>query len=113
MKATSFVYLWRTKTQDFLVDSGVDVSFNHTTHSYKTVDDFKLYAANGTEIPTYGVKIWTLNLGLGREFQFPFILAKVDKVILGADFLNKFYLLVDIRNKWLIDGMTNLSVLAM
>ena len=31
-----------------------------------TVDDFKLYAANGTEIPTYGIKILNLNLGLRR-----------------------------------------------
>ncbi|KFM77523.1 hypothetical protein X975_24810, partial [Stegodyphus mimosarum] len=46
----------------------------------------------------------------GLEFQFPFILAKVDKAIIGAYFLNKFKLLVDIHNKKLIDGITNLSV---
>ncbi|GFW36280.1 transposon Tf2-6 polyprotein [Trichonephila clavipes] len=47
---------------------------------------------------------------LRREFQFPFIIAKVDKGIMGADFLNKFNLLIDIRNKQLIDGITNLHV---
>ncbi|XP_035230248.1 uncharacterized protein LOC118202199 [Stegodyphus dumicola] len=94
----------------FLVDSGADVSLIPATKCTTKVDDFKLYAANGTEIPTYGIKILTLNLGLRREFQFPFILAKVDKAIIGADFLNKFKLLVDIHNKKLIDGIINLSV---
>ncbi|GFW25481.1 hypothetical protein TNCV_3722091 [Trichonephila clavipes] len=69
-----------------------------------------LYAANGSEIPTFGDKVLTLNLGLRPEFQFPLIIAKVDKGIIGADFLNKFNLLIDIRNKQLIDGITNLHV---
>ena len=94
----------------FLVDSGADVSLIPATHRNKTVDDFKLYAANGTEIPAYGIKVLNLNLGLRREFKFPFILAKVDKAIIGADFLNKFKLLIDIHNKTLIDGITKLSV---
>ncbi|XP_055941785.1 uncharacterized protein LOC129971835 [Argiope bruennichi] len=94
----------------FLVDSGADVSLIPATHRNKTIDDFKLYAANGTEIPTYGIKILNLNLGLGREFKFPFILAKVDKAIIGADFLTKFKLLIDIHNKQLINGITKLSV---
>ncbi|GFV20983.1 transposon Tf2-6 polyprotein [Trichonephila clavipes] len=69
----------------------------------------KLYAANGSEIPTFGLKILTLNLGLRREFQFPFIIAKVDKGIIDADFFKyKFNLLIDIRNKQLIDGVINL-----
>ncbi|GFS35238.1 transposon Ty3-I Gag-Pol polyprotein [Nephila pilipes] len=94
----------------FLVDSGADVSLIPATHQNKAVDDFKLYAANGTEIPTFGIKILNLNLGLRREFKFPFILAKVDKAIIGADFLKKFKLLIDIHNKQIIDGITNLAV---
>ncbi|GFT16893.1 hypothetical protein TNCV_3193601 [Trichonephila clavipes] len=47
---------------------------------------------------------------LRREFQFPFIIAKVDKGIIPADFLNKFNLLIDIRNKRLIDRITNLHI---
>ncbi|GFV99971.1 hypothetical protein TNCV_3567621 [Trichonephila clavipes] len=76
----------------------------------ETFEAYKLYAANGSEIPTFGHKILTLNLGLRREFQFPFIIAKVDKGIIGADFLKKFNLLIDIRNKQLTDGITNLHV---
>ncbi|GFX65278.1 transposon Ty3-G Gag-Pol polyprotein [Trichonephila clavipes] len=76
----------------------------------ETFEAYKLCAANDSEIPTFGHKILTLNLRLRREFQFPFIIAKVDKGIIGADFLNKFNLLIDIRNKQLIDGITNLHV---
>ncbi|GFW09579.1 hypothetical protein TNCV_3996851 [Trichonephila clavipes] len=83
----------------FLVDSGADLSIIPASCKNKICDSFKLYAA--------GV---TLNLGLRREFLFPFIIAKVDKGIIGTDFLKKFNLLIDIRNKQLIDGITNLHV---
>ncbi|GFT78882.1 transposon Ty3-G Gag-Pol polyprotein [Trichonephila clavipes] len=71
---------------------------------------YKLYAANGTEIPTYGLKILTLDLGLRRPFQWPFIIAKVKQGIIGADFLQKFQLLIDLHNGKLIDRVTNLSI---
>ncbi|GFS68958.1 transposon Ty3-G Gag-Pol polyprotein [Trichonephila clavipes] len=71
---------------------------------------YKLYAANGTEIPTYGLKILTLDLGLRRPFQWPFIIAKVKRGIIGADFLRKFQLLIDLHNRKLIDGVTILSI---
>lgn len=94
----------------FLIDSGADVSIIPPTKAEPRSSDYKLYAANGTEITTYGTKVLTLDLGLRRQFQWPFIVAKVTKGILGADFLNQFKLLVDIHNRRLIDGVTNLSV---
>ncbi|GFW70332.1 hypothetical protein TNCV_5131581 [Trichonephila clavipes] len=98
----------------FLVDSGADVSILPWTWT-KTkgecqASQYKLYAANGTEIPTYGLKILTLDLGLRRPFQWPFIIAKVKRGIIGADFLQKFQLLIDLHNRKLIDGVTNLSI---
>ncbi|GFX20268.1 peptidase A2 domain-containing protein [Trichonephila clavipes] len=75
----------------FLVDSGADVSilpWTKTKGEYQA-SQYKLYAANGTEIPTYGLKILTLDLGLRRPFQWPFIIAKVERGIIGADFLQK------------------------
>lgn len=52
----------------------------------------------------------TLDLGLRRQFQWPFVVAKVTRGIIGADFLNKFQLLIDLHHKKLIDGVTNLSI---
>ncbi|GBL94948.1 hypothetical protein AVEN_187463-1 [Araneus ventricosus] len=73
-----------------------------------SIEDGKV---DGTEISTYGIKMLNLDLGLRRDFQFPFIIADVTKGILGDDFLHKYNLLVDINKKKLIDGITNLFVL--
>ncbi|GFX86039.1 retrovirus-related Pol polyprotein from transposon opus [Trichonephila clavipes] len=96
----------------FLVDSGADVSILPWTKTKGEcqASQYKLYAANGTEIPTYGLKILTLDLCLRRPFQWPFIIAKVKRGIIGADFLQKFQLLIDLHNRKLIDGVTNLSI---
>ncbi|GFS92358.1 hypothetical protein TNCV_411131 [Trichonephila clavipes] len=96
----------------FLVDSGADVSILPWTKTKGEcqASQYKLNAANGTEIPTYGLKILTLDLGLRRPFQWPFIIAKVKRGIIGADFLRKFQLLIDLHNRKLIDGVTNLSI---
>lgn len=94
----------------FLVDSGADVSIIPPSKVENSTCKYKLFAANGTEIPTYGIKMLTLDLGLRRQFQWPFVIAQVSKGILGADFLNKFQLLIDIHNRKLIDGVTNLSI---
>ncbi|GFS73709.1 transposon Ty3-I Gag-Pol polyprotein [Nephila pilipes] len=83
----------------YLVDSSADMSLIPALCGDKVIGDFKLYAANGTEIPCFGHKTLTLDLGLRRDFQLPFIIAKVNKGILGADFLNRFNLLIDIKNK--------------
>ena len=70
---------------------------------------FKLYAANSTVINTYGQKLLTLNLGLRRECQWPFIIADVKMAIIGADFIAYHNLLIDLRRQCLIDSVTSLS----
>ena len=59
---------------------------------------------------TYGTCSLTLNLGLRRTFRWIFIIADVQKPLLGADFLHHFGLLVDIANSKLVDKRTNLSI---
>ncbi|UYV80738.1 hypothetical protein LAZ67_19001571 [Cordylochernes scorpioides] len=94
----------------FLVDSGADVSLIPAKSEDKKQAELKLYAANGTKIDTYGTKLLEIDLGLRRDFTFPFIIAKIDKGILGADFLNEFNLLIDIQGKKIIDANTKLAV---
>lgn len=96
----------------FLVDSGASVSvfprkFTGLTDADK--QDLLLYAANGTKISTFGTRRLVLNLGLRREFPWNFVIADVESPILGADFLERFGVLVDVRNRRLIDSMTSLS----
>ncbi|GFQ70756.1 transposon Ty3-G Gag-Pol polyprotein [Trichonephila clavata] len=80
----------RTTNLHFLVDSGADCSIIPATSKNKQPSDYKLFAVNGTETPTYGIKVLKIDLGLRREFLFPFMFAKVSKGILGADILHKF-----------------------
>lgn len=81
--------------------------------NFKLNKDFQLTAANGSIIDTYGTKIIEVDLGLRRSFSHEFILASVNKPIIGADFLAKFGLLPDLKNKKLIDPATSLAVNAM
>ncbi|GFW62761.1 transposon Ty3-G Gag-Pol polyprotein [Trichonephila clavipes] len=96
----------------FLEDSRADVSILPSTKTKGEcqASQYKLYAANGTEISKFGRKILTLDSGLRRPFQWPFIIAKSKRGIIGADFLKKFQLLIDLHNRKLIDGITNLSI---
>lgn len=101
-----------TKT-NFLVDTGADVSVFPRSLVKKQLSktNYQMFAANGTPISTYGPITLTLNFRLRRDFQWQFVIADVTKPIVGADFLNYFGLLVDIRNRRLVDSITSLSAI--
>lgn len=50
-----------------------------------------------------------LDLGLRREFNWPFTVADISKPIIGVDFLSHYDLIVDCRNQRLLDNITSLS----
>ncbi|KAI5755581.1 hypothetical protein M8J77_018107 [Diaphorina citri] len=90
-------------------DTGADISVIPPTFVEKkniSPDRF-LYAANGSRIATFGKRLLEINFTLDRKFQYPFTVAQVSGPIIGADFLRHFGLLVDLRNKCLIDPMTS------
>ena len=94
----------------FLVDTGADVScipYKLLRGSPKNPHSV-LGAANGSVIYTYGEKLLELNIGLRRSFRHPFVIASVKRPILGADFLAKFGIIIDLKNKRIIDSETNL-----
>ena len=51
----------------------------------------------------------TLDLGLKREFGWFFVIADIDKPILGVDFIDHYGLLIDIKRRCFRDSLTNLS----
>ena len=94
----------------FLIDCGSDVSALPPPNTRKRrPSDQCLFAANGTSIKTYGEKLLEVELRLRRSFKWNFIIADVQVPIIGADFLNRYGLLVDIKNRRLIDPLTNLT----
>lgn len=72
--------------------------------------NYTLSAANGSSISTFGTKLIHVDLGLRRPFVHQFTLASVNRPIIGADFLSKFKLVVDLSNKILTDSQTKLVV---
>lgn len=93
-----------------MIDTGSDVScWPQVRPRIKNATNFVLSAANGSSIKTYGSKVFSINLGLRRDFKWSFIIADVSKPIIGADFLQHFGLIVDIKRKILIDPLTSLT----
>ena len=77
---------------------------------HRTQTSYELFAANGITVHTYGYIILSLDLGLRREFPWRFVVADVTGSIIGSDFLCFYNLLVDIRYRYLMDNITNLTV---
>lgn len=92
----------------FLIDSGSEVSVLRRKNQ-TSLSGLVFYAANGTPINTYGDRTLTLNLGLRRPFVWTFIIADVERDILGTDFLGHYGLQIDISNCCLIDSVTSLK----
>lgn len=94
----------------FLIDTGSDVSIVPASRQDKLSAPipFVLHAANGSEIKSFSTKFITTDLGLRRRFTWNFLVSDVSHAIIGADFLAHFGLLIDMRNRSLIDVKTNL-----
>ncbi|GFQ90225.1 retrovirus-related Pol polyprotein from transposon 297 [Trichonephila clavata] len=73
-------------------------------------EPLQLLAANNSKILTYGSKLLNIDLGLRRKFSWKFLIASVPIPIIGADFLENFGLLVDLKRRKLIDSVTALSI---
>jgi hypothetical protein len=99
-----------TKTS-FLIDTGADVCVypRSKIQDKPRKDDYELFAVNGTTIATYGTIPLSLNFCLRRNFKWRFIVADVSRPIIGMDFLSHYALLVDPRNRRLIDRTTKFS----
>lgn len=81
-----------------------------TTPTYRLrPTETQLFATNGTPIKVVGEQIVKLNLGLRREFVWPFIVADVTSPIIGADFIRQHDLLIDLRRNRLIDNTTKIE----
>ena len=89
----------------FLGDTGAQVSVTPASKLDKKTGPRgpPLQAANGSTITTYGTRVVCFRFGQ-RNFQARLIAADVSRPLLGADFLRTHNLLVDMRNRRLIEA---------
>lgn len=99
----------------FLVDTGADLSILPRKFAgwRKQIPQtrYNLQAANGVKIEVYGEKTISVK-GLRKIFTWTFVVANCTDAIIGAAFLHNFSLVVDIKNKRLIDTETDVTVRA-
>ena len=102
----------RTTGLRFLVDTGAEVSLIPASPSDRRRRPLgpALQAANSTSIATYGFRSLTLDLRLRRNLPWLFTIADVCSPILGADFIQHFQLLVDLKHQHLIDTITQFQI---
>ncbi|CAE1258177.1 unnamed protein product [Acanthosepion pharaonis] len=105
-------YVWdRRNNIKFLVDTGAAISVIPPKEQQdRKATPYKLQAANGSTIETYGAKTLTLNIGMRRDFTWTFTQADVKTPILGADFLAHYDLAVHMNTRTLSDNTTNIAV---
>jgi hypothetical protein len=85
----NLIYLYDEFSQcNFLVDTGASRSVLPLS-SKAPVNGPVIFAADGSRIDTWGCQLLNLSFS-GHEFKFSFVLAAVEKPILGADFLAYF-----------------------
>lgn len=101
----------RTSNTKFLIDTGSDVSILPASirDRFGGTAPFDLHAANGSRIKVYDKRFLTVDLGLRRRFNWRFLIGDVGVAIIGADFLASYGILVDLKHRRLIDGLTKLS----
>ncbi|CAB0000709.1 unnamed protein product [Nesidiocoris tenuis] len=101
----------RLSKRRFLIDTGSDVCVIPPSFEDKRAGPHRrsLYSVDNSPINTYGERILTLDLGLGRSFRSVFLVANVSHPIIGADFLRFFNLLVDLRERKIVDAETRLA----
>ncbi|XP_053967943.1 uncharacterized protein LOC128869416 [Anastrepha ludens] len=98
--------------RNFLIDTGSDISILPRIFGNKSAgpSSYRLFAANGNPTKTFGQHQLSLNIGLRRNFTWPFIIADVDKPIIGIDILNYYGLIIDVKKRKIIDEKPQLGV---
>ncbi|UYV80802.1 hypothetical protein LAZ67_19001764 [Cordylochernes scorpioides] len=104
-----FITDYRNKIS-FLLDTGAEISVLPPRPEDRRYGPtkFTLTATNNSPMKTYGERFLNLDLGPRRDFKWRFIIADTNKAILGADFIENFGIIPDIKGKVIIDSLTKL-----
>ena len=103
------VYCNNTKKM-YLVDTGASVSVMPKGGNDKVDESFKLRAANGTVIKTYGSAQVKLDLGIKVPMEHEFIKADVSEGVIGADFIIKHGIIINLHAGQLTHGSSGQKI---
>ena len=97
--------------RSFLIDTGAEISVIPAKQydMQHGPQGPNLVAANGTTILSYGTRKLTVRFP-PYVYKWEFVVAKVSRAILGADFLRAHSLLVDVKGQRLVNSTTFTSV---
>ena len=101
------IYCKNTKRR-YLIDTGATISLLPKEANDKADPNYFLRAANGTRITTYGKETKSLELGLGTPMEHKFVKASVTEAILGADFVTKHGIIIDMKKGRITHGDTGI-----
>ena len=105
----SLMKIYCKKTQKrYLLDTGASVSLIPKEPNDKADPDYFLKAANGSMIQTYGKQTIELDLGLGLPMKHKFIKGDVTEGILGADFMVKHGIILDMKRRTVTQESTGI-----
>lgn len=95
----------------FLVDTGSRISIVPRKFAEEILpSNLRLMAANGSDIHNFGYSVLNIVINrLRRNFSWKFVVADVVTPIIGADFLSHQDISVDLRQRRLIDNLTQLT----
>lgn len=98
----------------FLIDTGSSLSilpYNSNYSPFLHPTGISLTNASGSNIKCYGELNAQVNIpSARRSFKFTFVVADVMQPILGLDFLSENGLIVDPKNRLLIDSNTKYHI---
>ena len=97
-----------TSAFNFLIDTGAEVRIlPASSRDIKNLQQTHLLSrADGKSIPSFGTRLLSFVL-VSTEYSWSFIIATVKRPNLGADFLYKNGILVDVKRKRLINSSTH------
>ena len=95
----------------FLTDTGANILvIPKSVFSYlKSPDNLVFYAPNWSSFKTYATHFLSIDLYLRRSFKWSFVTADGTQFIICTNFFTHYNLLIHVKNKRLIDSLTNLS----
>ena len=96
----------KTSVFTFIIDSGASRSVipaRNIDLLNKKPDPVPLIGTDGKNIKTFSNRKMRIDLGTTNKYQQDFTIAKVEWPILGADFLSKFDLRIDLKKRILIN----------